>query len=93
MPDNTLPNRAILAVHAKLPNPDNQKPNRYIGIVELSALGYNTVEVVISTGVKDFPSCPYMVTIPCDNTFVEFRKGKLPLMNVNEWQQMYHYYY
>lgn len=93
MPDNTSPNRAILSVHAKLPNPGHQKPNRYLGVVELSELGFNTVEVVIATGVRDFPSCPYMATIPTDDTFVEFRKGKIPVMNVNEWEPFQHYYY
>ena len=93
MSDNTSTNRAILAVHAKLPTPGHQKPNRYLGVVELAELGFNTVEVVIATGVQDFPSYPYMATIPCDGTIVEFRKGKIPVMNVNEWEPLQLYYY
>lgn len=85
-------NRAIVVVYHKLPDCDNHKPNHYLGVVELTEQGFNTVEVVITTGVQDFPSCPYMATIPAEDTFVEFRKGKLPIMNVNEWEPLSHYY-
>lgn len=93
MLDKHSPGSAILSIYAKLPNPGHIKPNRYLGVVELAEYGFNTVEVVIATGVQDFPSCPYMVTVPVDNTFVEFRKGKLPVMNINEWSSVQHYYY
>ena len=86
-------NRAIITVYARLPKQGKQIPNRYMGVVELAELGFNIVEVVISSGVQDFPSCPYMATIPTDDTFVEFRKGKIPVMNVNEWESLNHYYY
>ena len=86
-------NRAILSIHAKIPNPGHKNPDRYLGVTELVGYGFTIVEVVLPTGVKPFPDCPFMVTLPCENTFVEFRKGTLPLLQVNEWETIQHYYY
>lgn len=93
MSDDVLSTRAIMMVYARLPKQGKQIPNRYMGVVELAELGFNIVEVVLSFGVQDFPSCPYMVTIPTDDSFVEFRKSKIPVLNVNEWEPIQHYYY
>lgn len=86
-------NRAILSVHAKLPKDNHHPHDRYWGVTELAGYGFKVVEVVIPTGVEIFPECPIMVTVPCENTFVEFRKGMYPLLQVNEWERMNHYYY
>ena len=86
-------NRAIVAVHAKVPNPGKNSPVRYIGITELVGTGFTQVEVVLPHGVREFPACPYMVTVPCEDTYVEFRKGKLPLLEINGWEPIQHYYY
>lgn len=86
-----LANRAIVTITRKLPKvPGN--PQLYVGIAELADSGFTAVEVALPHGVKDFPSCPYMVTVDCDSTYCEMRKGKLPLLTVTDWQPMEHYY-
>lgn len=86
-----LANRAIVTITGKLPKvPGN--PQLYKGVVELADSGFTTVEVVLPHGVKDFPVCPYMVTVDCETSFCEFRKGMIPLLTVTDWQPMEHYY-
>ena len=86
-----LANRAIVTITGKLPRvPGN--PQLYQGIVELADSGYTRVEVVLPYGVRDFPVCPYMVTVDCESTICEMRKGKWPLLTVVEWSPMEHYY-
>ena len=86
-------NKAILTIYTKLPKDNRYGTNRYLGVTELAGYGFKVVEVVLPTGVENFPECPFMVTVPCENTFVEFRKGMYPLLQVNEWDRMNHYYY
>lgn len=83
--------RAIVTITGKLPKvPGN--PQLYKGVVELVNVGFTHVEVVLPHGVNDFPSCPYMVTVDCETTHCEMRKGKWPLLTVIDWQPMEHYY-
>lgn len=84
-------NRAIVTITGNFPKvPGN--PKLYKGVVELASMGYTSVEIAIPHGVKDFPACPYMVTVDCESTYCEMRKGKLPLLTVTDWQPMEHYY-
>ena len=86
-----LANRAIVTITGKLPKvPGN--PQIYQGIAELADNGFTKVEVALPFGVKDFPTCPYMVTVDCETTYCEMRKGKWPLLTVTDWQPMEHYY-
>ena len=84
-------NRAIVTVYKRV-GKVNHSPSRYIGVVELSDYGFSIVEIVLQQGVRDFPQCPYMATVPCADTFVEFRKGLNPLLNINEWEELRHFY-
>lgn len=86
-----LANRAIVTITGKLPKVPGI-PQLYKGVVELADSGFTTVEVALSNGVKDFPACPYMVTVDCESTFCELRKGKTPLLTITEWCPMEHYY-
>ena len=86
-----VPNRAIVTIIGKLPKvPGN--PQIYKGIVELADSGFTPVEVVLPHGVEQFPACPYMVTVDCETTYCEMRKGKRPLLTITDWQPMEHYY-
>lgn len=86
-----LPNRAIVTITGKLPKlPGN--PQFYQGIVELADYGFTRVEIALPHGVRDFPVTPYMVTVDCETTMCEMRKGKWPLLTVTEWEPMQHYY-
>lgn len=86
-----LANRAIVTITGKLPKlPGN--PQLYQGVVELAGNGFTRVEIVISHGVREFPSTPYMVTVDCESTMCEMRKGKWPLLTITEWEPMQHYY-
>lgn len=82
-------NRAIVTITGKLP-PGNTK--MYQGVVELASNGYTRIEIALPDGVKDFPSVPYMVTVDCESTMCEGRKGKWPLLTIYEWEPMQHYY-
>ena len=86
-----LANRAIVTITGKLTKVPG-KPQIYQGVVELRDMGYVRVEIALPYGVKDFPECPYMVTVDCENTICEMRKGKWPLLTVTEWEPMQHYY-
>lgn len=84
-------NRTIVTISGKLPKlPGNLQT--YQGIVELANSGYTRVEIALPLGVKDFPYTPYMVTVDCELTMCEMRKGKLPLLTITEWEPMQHYY-
>ena len=86
-----LANRAIVTITGKLPKlPGN--PQLYQGIVELADNGYTRVEIAISHGVRDFPVTPYMLTVDCESTMCEMRRGKWPLLTITEWEPMQHYY-
>ena len=86
-----VPNRAIVSITRKLPKLRG-KPQIYYGVVELADSGYTQVEIALPYGVKDFPACPYMVMVDCDNTYCERRKGKWPLLTITEWFDMEHMY-
>lgn len=86
-----LPNRAIITITGKLTKVPG-KPQIYQGIAELADSGYTRVEIALPFGVKDFPACPYMVTVDCETTYCEMRKGMWPLLTVTEWEPMQHYY-
>lgn len=84
-------NRAIVAITGKFPKvPGN--PQLYKGVVELADSGYTSVEIALPHGVEQFPACPYMVTVDCESTYCEMRKGKWPLLTITDWQPMQHYY-
>lgn len=68
------------------------EPARYEGVTELADSGFTRVEIALPYGVKLFPDVPYMVTVDCETTFCEYRKGLLPLLTVTDWQPMTHYY-
>ena len=85
------PNRAIVTITGKLSKLPG-KPQIYQGIVELADHGFTRVEIAIPHGVDDFPSVPYMVTVDCESTMCEMRKGKWPLLTVTYWESMQHYY-
>ena len=87
-----LKNRAIVTITGKLNKLPGISAERYIGVVELADSGFTTVEVVLPFGTRNFTTVPYMVTVDCDSTVCEFRKGKIPLLTVTDWQPMEHYY-
>lgn len=85
-----LPNRAIVTITGKLPKvPGN--PIMYQGVVELADRGFTRVEIALPQGVKEFPACPYMVTVDCESTICEMRKGMWPLLTIVEWSPMEYY--
>lgn len=86
-----LENRAIVTITRKLPKVSGS-PQFYKGVAELADSGFTTVEVALPYGVKDFPVCPYMVTVDCATTVCEFRKGKIPLLTITDWKPMEHFY-
>lgn len=86
-----LYNRTIVTITGKLPKVPG-KPTLYQGVVELVNNGYTRVEIALPQGVRDFPACPYMVTVDCESTMCEMRRGMWPLLTVLEWQPMEHYY-
>lgn len=86
-----LSNRAIVTITGKSTKlPGNAK--LYQGVVELATTGLTFVEIALSYGAKEFPSIPYMITVDCESTICEMRKGKWPLLTVAEWEPMTHYY-
>ena len=87
-----MENRAIISVHSKVPRKERVEPNRYLGVVELVGEGFRLVEVALPFGVPNLPECPYIFTASCEDTFVEMRKGKLPLLQIQEWRPMEHFY-
>lgn len=87
-----LSNRAIVTITGKLNKLSGASVERYTGVVELADSGFTTVEVVLPFGTRIFTSVPYMVTVDCDSTVCEFRKGRIPLLTVTDWQPMEHYY-
>ena len=92
MSNNASTNRAILTIYRKIDNPRHTNPVSYNGVIELMDRGFVHVEVVLPMGVKPFPYVPYMVTVSCEDTFAEYRKGAIPLLTVNQWEEMEHYY-
>lgn len=86
--------RAIVTITGEMQSfPRNPgEPAKYIGVVELANSGFTTVEVVLSSGIRKFPNVPFMVIVDCDSTICEFRKGKIPLLTITDWQPMEHYY-
>lgn len=86
-----MDNRAIVTITRKLPKLPG-KPQTYQGVVELLNMGYTQVEIALPHGVYDFPACPYMVTVDCNNTYCEMRKGQWPLLTITEWFEMEHMY-
>ena len=83
---------SIISVHSKLPKREQVAPNTYLGVVELEGDGFVLCEVVLPFGVTDLPQCPFMFTADCDNTYAKIRKGKIPLVTVNDWHEIQHYY-
>lgn len=92
MSNNSSTNRAILTIYRKIDNPRHSNPVSYNGVIELVDRGFVHVEVVLPMGVKLFPSVPYMATVSCDDTFAEYRNGKIPLLTVNHWEEIEYYY-
>ena len=86
-----LPNKAIVTITGKLPHVPG-RPQLYQGVAELANTGFARVEIALPQGVRDFPSCPYMVTVDCESTMCEMRKGKWPLLTIVEWSPMEYYY-
>lgn len=86
-----LANRAIVTITGKL-SKEPGKPQIYQGVAELADSGFTRVEIALPYGVKDFPTCPYMVTVDCETTYCEMRKGKYPLLTVTDWEPIQHYY-
>lgn len=86
-----LANRAIVTITGKRPKVPG-KPLLYEGVIELVDSGFTRVEIALPQGVRDFPACPYMVTVDCQDTICEMRKGRWPLLTVVDWQPMEHYY-
>lgn len=89
-----LTNRAIVTITGEMQS-FSRKPGesaKYLGVVELANSGFSTVEIVLPFGTRDFPHVPFMVTVNCDSTICEYRKGKKPLLTVTDWQPMEHYY-
>lgn len=84
-------NRALVTITGKLKQLPGG-PYLYMGVTELADTGFTNVEIALPFGVKDFPRVPYMVTVDCESTMAEFRKGKCPLLTVTEWQPITHYY-
>ena len=87
-----MENRAIISVHSKLPKRERVSPNSYLGVTELVGHGFVLCEVALPFGVTDLPQCPFMFTADCETTYAEFRKGKMPLLTVNDWREIQHYY-
>ena len=87
-----LPNRAIVTITGKLSKLPSALAERYVGVAELADSGFTTVEIVLPFGTRSFTSVPYMVTVDCVSTICEFRRGKIPLLTVTDWQPMEYYY-
>lgn len=89
----TPKNLAVVAIVKRLPRSVGVTPYRYLGIAEISGFGFREVEVALPFGVRDFPYFPYMVTVDGDTTFIEFRRGKTPLLQVTEWKALDEWYF
>lgn len=89
-----LANRAIVTITGEMQSfPRNPGESaKYIGVAELADSGFTTVEIALPFGTRNFPKVPFMVTVDCDSTICEFRKGKFPLLTITDWQPMEHYY-
>lgn len=89
-----LTNRAIVTITGEMKSfPRNPGESaKYLGVVELADSGFTTVEVALPFGTLNFPHVPFMVTVDCDITICEYRKGKIPLLTVTEWEPMQYYY-
>jgi len=64
-------------------------PASYAGVAYLTGRGETLVTVLVPYGVMRFPKVPYIIKVPTDKTFVEFRKNERPVLTVNFWE---HYY-
>lgn len=82
--------RAIITIYGML---GNRRLGRYLAVAELADRGYTRVELKLLNGVDEFPSLPYMVTVACDDVYAELREhDQIPLLIINEWQPMNHFY-
>lgn len=86
-----LSNRAIVTITGRSSRLSGSV-KLYQGVVELAGPGFTFVEIALSYGAKEFPSIPYMITVDCESTICEMRKGKWPLLTVAEWEPMTHFY-
>ena len=77
-------NKALVAVYGVIDA--DKTPALYAGVTELETGAVNVV-VSLPYGVRRFPHIPAFVWVSTEDTFVEYEKGKKPLLSVVHWYE------